>query len=392
MRRVALIYDARLSYDRKVMAGVAAYLHENTDHRVYIEGGFDARRLDDLFSGGADGIVANLDHPLTSKAVPQSKAAVVGFGGGYARGAAGSEVAYIFGNSRKIASMAVDHLMERGIRSFAFCGYAMNESNGWSAERAASFAGFLHQRGLGCSRYLEHRESNRPWSSVQERIAAWVASLPKPVGIMAANDSRAQQLLEACRAQGVLVPHEVAVIGVDNDELLCQCSIPSLSSIEHGTHQTGYLAAAMLDRLMRGERVEHHRITVDPVEVVSRQSTDVFAVGDPVAAAANAFIKQHACAGVKVSQVASAVGVSRSKLDAHFTRTFGRGVHVALRKVQLERAQVLIGKTNLPLKQVASEVGLRSVQHMTTLFREFYGQTPGQYRKRVLTSGPAANL
>src|SRR6202042_2398690 len=107
--------------------------------------------------------------------------------------------------------------------------------------------------------YVDRNETTRRWTSMQHSLAKWLESLPKPVGILAANDSRAHHILEACRAFGLRVPEEVAVIGVNNDELLCQLSNPALTSIEHGTKRMGYEAAALLERLMSGKKIVQRR-------------------------------------------------------------------------------------------------------------------------------------
>jgi len=200
---------------------------------------------------------------------------------------------------------------------------------------------------------------------------------------MAANDSRARHVLEACRTADLTVPGEVAVIGVDNDELLCQLSTPLLTSIDQGAMRIGYEAAALLHGIIHGKKPRKRRFVVDPVGIVARQSTDVLAVDDPKLAIAMAFIQDHACEGIKGQDVVRAVAISRSGLENRFKAILGYTVRGAIRQVQMERARRLISGTSLPLKQVASALGLRSVQHLTTLFGKTFNQSPAKYRKSV---------
>ena len=384
MRHVALIYDARSVYDLKVMNGVAAYLQEGADWRVYIEeNALKDQRLPDLRSWKGDGIVANFDDPRVAGIVMQSRLPVVAFGSGYGWYKSATRVPYFFTNNQAIARLAADHLLDRGFARFAYCGYPRTPTNGWAEERERAFAACLKARHLPCWTYRGRHKTSREWDSLQASLRAWLEALPKPVGLMAANDNRARQVLEACRGAGLRVPEEVAVIGVDNDEMLCQLSSPLLSSIEQGARRMGYQAAALLDRIMSGAPIRRRRFVIDPVGVVTRLSTDILAVEDPAVARAMAFIWEFACTGIKVRKVIDAVGLSRSGLDARFKAAVGRTMAAQIRRVRLERAQRLVAGTNLSLKQIAAQSGFRSLQHMTTLFGRTFGRPPADYRKAM---------
>jgi LacI family transcriptional regulator len=384
IRRIALLYDARSAYDLKVMTGVAAYLRETPNYNVYIEeNALKDQRLPDLRSWGGDGIIMDFDHPAITSAVAESKLPVVGFGSGYGWYVRQSSIPYFFSNNKAIAKMAADHLLGRGFRHFAYAGYVPTRINGWSGERERAFVLRVTEQGCFCAVYRDQYKTSRQWTSVQRALGEWLASLPRPLGVMAANDNRGRHVLEACRVFGLRVPQDVAVIGVDNDQLLCQLSSPQLSSIEQGAKRLGYEAAALLDRLIRGEMSLQIRFVIDPTGVVIRQSTDFIAIDDPVVVRAMAFVQEHAAKGIKVPDVVNAAGVSRSGLETRFAKGFGYSIRTAIRQVQLERVRSLISDTNLPLKQVASDAGFRTVQHMTTLFGKTFGRSPGKYRERV---------
>lgn len=381
--RIALIYDATSTYDLKVMTGVAAYLQEGHHYSVFIEeNALKDQRLPDLRSWEGDGIIADFDDPAVARLVTQSRLPVVGFGGGYGWYVEGA-IPYFYTNNKAIATLAADHLLDRGFNYFAFCGYARSPINGWSQEREDAFVGYIKKRAGSFAAFQDAHRPKHDWAALQRSLGEWLRKLPKPVGVMAANDNRGRQVLEACRAYELAVPDDVAVIGVDNDELLCRLSSPPLSSVEQGARKLGYSAAALLDRMMQGRNPRQRHLVIDPVNIVTRQSTDVLAIDDPKVAQAMAFIREHASENIKVPHVVSAVAISRSGLETRFAAALGYTIRIAIRNTQLERARRLVSETDMPLKQVASETGFRSVQHMTTLFVKTFGQTPGKHRRAL---------
>ena len=387
MRRVALIYDATSAYDLCVIRGVAAYLHNAPRWNVYIAGNnLKEQRLSDLSSWGVDGVVADFDNPNVARAVGLSKLPAVGFGSGYGWYAPESQIPYFFTNNQAVARLAANHLLDRGFKNFAYCGYRRNPTNGWSEEREQEFTKHTRVRGFECHIYRGHFWNSSRWADAQDAVCAWLLSLPKPVGLMAANDSRARQVLEACRVCGLRVPEQVAVIGVDNDEILCQLCSPLLTSIEQGAQRIGYEAASLLDGIMQGKLHDKKRYVIDPVGVLTRGSTDVLPVTDPQVAKAMTFIREHACEGIKVPHVVAAAKVSRSGLEASFKAELGRTLHKAIRDEQLERAKYLVMETALSPKEIAVATGFKSVQHMSSLFRKTVGLPPAEYR-RTMSAG-----
>jgi LacI family transcriptional regulator len=382
MRHVALIYNATLAYDLKVMSGVAAYLRENPRWNVYLEeNSLKDQRLPDLLSWRGHGIIANFDDPRVAAAVMRSKLPTVGFGSGYGWYSRKSRIPYFATNKEAAAHLAADHLIERGFRRFAYCGHPRTQLTGWSEERGQAFAEYVKRRGFTCHIYRGRYRTGRAWAAIQQSLGEWLASLPKPVGLLAANDHRARQVLEACRGRGFRVPEEVAVLGVDNDELLCQLSSPLLTSIEQGAKQIGYEAAALLDRMMAGVKPPQTRFVIDPVGIVPRRSTEILAIQEPYVAKAMAFVREHASAGIKVRDVLEAVSLSRAGLETRFKSLLGYSIHTAIRNVQLNRARQVIYETDLPLKEVAATTGFKTVQHMTAAFAKMFGRPPGEYRR-----------
>ncbi len=336
-------------------------------------------------------VVCNLSRPYDRKvaaALSGVALPVVGIGGGSGWYDPASNIPYLMTDNAVIGAMAAEHLLECGLRQFAFCGFPRTRVNGWSAERAEVFAAYVAQRDCACSIYTGTQASARRWSDVQQGLVEWLQTLDYPLGLMACNDARARHVLEACRTLRLRVPDDVALIGVDNDEIMCELAHPPLSSVEQGTFQMGYEAAALLDRLMAGRRPRHKRHLIPPERLVARQSTDVLAVDDPDVAAAVGFIREHACEGIALADVLKEVSVSCSSLEKRFRKHLGRTIHSEIQRVQIERVKQLLDTTSLSVQQVMRRAGFNYVQYMTALFRKTTGYTPAAYRARKVRSAP----
>ena len=385
MRRVALIYDAKAPYDLKVISGIARYVQEGAEFNIYIEEDIlKSQKLPDLRSWRGDGILADFDDPGVANAVSRARLPVVGFGGGFGWYPRRSRIPYFFSNQVAVAEMAANHLLDRGFQHFAYCGFIPSHTNLWSEERYRAFARRLELRGFSCHMYRGLHKTTRQWNSILASLGSWLRALPKPVGLMAANDIRARHVLEACHTYNLRVPEEVAVIGVDNDELLCELSTPQLSSVEQDAKRIGYEAIALLDRMMRGEKAQQRCFLIDPLGVVTRRSTDILAVEDRLVAKTMTFIQSGASEGITVRDLAASLAVSRSGLETRFKSAMGYTVHAAIRKAQLQRARRMIMETNISIKEIAAGTGFKSVQQMTTLFGKAFGQTPAKYRKSII--------
>lgn len=389
-RRVALIYDAKLPYDVKVIEGVAAYLHANGHcWNIFIEeNALQDQRLPELGGWEGSGIIADFDDAKVARQVLRSGIPAVGFGSGFGWYNPSGRIPYFYSDNEEVACLAVEHLLERGFRHFAYYGYRKGPITGFSAARAEAFARRVRLAGGRLWTHLGPYADHRRWMLLQRQLRSWLESLPKPVGLMAANDKAARHVLEACRASGIRVPEEMAVVGVDNDEMLCRLCDPPLSSVEQGARRIGYQAAKLLEYIMSGRACSRQRHVVPPEGVVVRRSSEVIAVEDPNVRAALTFIREHARHAIKVVDVAAAAAASRSKLERDFQRVLRRTIHDEIRRARLEEVRRLVTTTRQPLKQIAAQSGFRTVQHMTEVFRRFVGVTPAAYRVQVQEPRP----
>jgi len=213
-------------------------------------------------------------------------------------------------------------------------------------------------------------------------VGAWLKALPKPVAIMACNDIRGRQVLEASLAQGLNVPDDAAVVGVDDDPLVCNLSNPPLSSVALNLEQAGFRAAEHLDCLMAGRTTQSRQILVEPLWVVRRRSTDVMATEDRHVAAALRFIRDHARQPIGVQDVAEHAGTSRRSLEIRFRRVTGRSVRGEIERSRLTHAKQLLLDTNLPVEKIAQLVGFGSLPYFSNVFRDRAGLTPAEFRRR----------
>lgn len=276
-----------------------------------------------------------------------------------------------------IAHLAADHLLERGFKYFAYAGDARFN---WSKWRCEHFQNCIRAAGRECFAYHPTKGFSLNDEGQVDDLATWIRELPKPVGVMACYDLRGLQVLDACRRSGVAVPDEAAVIGVDNDDLLCELSHPPLTSVIPNTHRTGYEAAKLLDEMMSGKKVRGETHLIPPLGIATRQSTDVLAIEDRNVARAVHFIREHAYDGIKVKDVLKAVPHSRTLLEGRFKKLLGRTPHEEILRVRLNRVKQLLTETDLPLEQIAERSGFPHVEYLSVAFRREVGMPPSRFR------------
>ncbi|WP_232101247.1 AraC family transcriptional regulator [Gimesia panareensis] len=285
-------------------------------------------------------------------------------------------------DNRAMGRMVAEHFLERGIRHFGVYEIGIEV---YFEERRDNYIQTIEEAGFEVSVFsgAEDSEAPREWEKHQEQMANWVRGLPKPVGIMACTDQLGFWLLDACDRAGISVPDEVAVVGVENDEILCMMARPPLSSVAFNSARIGYEAAALLSRLMKGDPAPQEPFMIDPLGIVTRQSSDVVAVDDPDLARALRFIRENACRGIQVADILKQVPLSRTALERQMKAAIGRSPKAEILRNQLERAKELLASTELSLAQISERVGFRHAQHFSTIFKEKLGETPGAYRAKM---------
>ena len=375
MKRVALLIETSNAYARGLLQGIISYMREHGSWSVYLaEHGRGDRPPSWLGTWNGDGIIARVETPTIANALRQVKVPVVDVSASRLI----PSLPWFETDDAAFAQLAAEHLIGRGFRQFAFCG---DPHFNWSNWREEHFIRAIAGEGFPCSTYAPTRKFSKDDTAQVEDIASWIRKLPKPVGVMACYDLRGVQLLDACSRLGLAVPEEVAVIGADNDELLCELSHPPLSSVIPNTHRTGYEAAVLLDQLMEGAKGKSGAThLISPLGVATRQSTNILAIEDPSMAKALHFIRQNACTGIKVADVLTIVPLSRRMLENRFMKFIGRSPHEEIIRVRVERVRQLLTETKLSLADIAERTGFTHAEYLTVVFRNKTGLTPGKYR------------
>lgn len=385
VRKVALLVEWSRVYGRGVLQGIGKYVQAHGRWKVY----YAERKLSEsapawLKQWKGDGIIARIENRRLADQIKQLNLPVVEV----FEHEDMALIPAVLTNNRAICRLAAEHLIERELKQFAYCGLPGVYS---SDERCREFVAYMAGAGYEVHVYdppSRHRktlidDSEEYELRWEDSLTQWLCRLPKPVGLMACNDFRAHQILMACSENNLAVPEEVAVIGVDNDEVICGLSRPSLSSVEQCPEEAGYQAATLLDRLMDGESPPTETVLIDPRGLVARQSTDIVAVADPQLAAALYYIREHACDGIDVDDVLVRVPMSRRTLERRFAMLLGRSPRDEIARVQLGHVKRLLTMTDYPLVKIAQLTGFRYVESMCVLFKKTTGQTPGRYRRQA---------
>jgi len=403
---IGLVFDTSLGKQRSVLRGIMHYAQTRPRWTFVLD---DAAGLTHhtLQTMHPEGLIAYVGTQKLANRLQRQQRPVVNVSSLLPR----APFPRVMADHRRIGRMAFDHLRDCGLSHFGFLGHA---GHLYSTEREAGFCEGLAEHAAAAGRHIAAPRSSplpstakrgRPRTSrtsyhrylipsstsflrqarrlaVNAGLIDWLRSLPRPVGVFASHDIWGVPVVEACRRGRLRVPDEVAVIGVDNDDLLCQLARPSLSSVVVADEQIGYEAAALLDRLMRGAKYPRLPTLVAPTGVVTRQSSDMLAGGDPDLSAAVRFIRERAHLPLRVEDVLRQVGVSRRSLELRFRTVLRRGIAEELRRVHLERAKQLLATTSLPVGEVAERAGFASVYYMSRIFRSQTNQTPTAYRRQ----------
>jgi LacI family transcriptional regulator len=211
-------------------------------------------------------------------------------------------------------------------------------------------------------------------------LTRWLADLPRPVGLMACSDIRARHVFDICLDAKIAVPDEIAVLGVNNDDMLCELCSPPLSSIDLNAERIEHDAAAILHSMIQGGQAPRAKVLVQPAGIVTRRSTDLLAIADREIAEAVRYLREHACKEVDIDELAAQLKVSRSTLGRWCSKSLGRSPSEEITRVRLNRVRELLVSTVLPMERIARLTGFPHVESLFRLFKQVSGQTPGQYR------------
>ena len=378
--KIILLIAPMRAFDRGLLQGIACYANEYGPWTFYREPphyqsvSWKKKFSDRLRTGQIDGIIMRepekINEIINSKipgiAAPVKKRLIEGF-------------INIITDSEAVAYMGAKHLLDCGLRHFAYCGF---KGMYWPIDRGKAFQKYIIKAGYQCDIY-EPKSLIGTKALLEEELpylVDWLKSLPKPVGIMAYNDDRSRHILDACNIANIHVPSQVAIIGVDNDEFICRPVTPQLSSISMDPGSLGYKAARLLDQLMAGKKCRDTVIVGKPTHVVARSSTDILLVKDREISQAVRFIREHADQPLQVIDVAEGVAMSIRNLQQRFHKATGCYVHSHIERVRVDRIVQLLMETDLKIEQIANQLHFSSRKQLERVFTRVMGVTASSYR------------
>lgn len=382
VKRVALLLESDMAFDRAIARGVGQYIHSHTGWIILMDPMTEAS-LDSLKHWAPDGIIASIRLPAIREIAAETDIPIVGFGSYSEKEDGDLKFPIVSSNQTEIGRMAARHFINKGLRNFAFCGGTEREL--WCQQRREGFMSELAQHGFECADYRPDADSTASMPSAIASLANWLESLAKPTGVFVFFDGWARWVLDACVLQDLHVPQEVSVLGVDNDRWLCELSQPRLSSIDANVETAGYTAADILNNLMAGQPGPAGVSYIDPATVEERDSSSYLAFEDPQVAFAIRYIKEHACDPIAPTDVLKVTGMSNSTAYRKFMKSLGRSIHDEIQRVQLERVRHLLTSTNLNVTEAARQAGFENMRYLTKLFRDATGLTPTEYRRSQST-------
>ncbi|WP_417384135.1 XylR family transcriptional regulator [Gimesia sp.] len=376
--QVAIFIETSKTFGREILQGISTYSRTHGPWSIYIdEWGPQTPLPEWIKSWQGDGVIARVRSRQMAERLVELQVPVVDT----LQQVPDLEMPAVSTDDSLIAKLAFEHLHDRHLRHFAFVGV---EKVNWSHRRRDAFAKIVREQGFACEIYspLSRRQFAESWNGGQEDLADWLAALPKPVGLFAAHDLRALCVLDACRRRNIAIPEQVAVMGVDNDDVFCEVVNPTLTSIAHQAKEIGYQAAALLDQLMRGTTPAQPPSPVPPRLLIPRRSTDIIAVEDPAIASALELIRRKACDKISVSMLASQVNLTRRSLERRFIKLVGKTPHQIISAERLRRARQLLIDTDYTLEQIAQMAGFSSAAYLSVLIKEHENCTPTEFRQR----------
>ena len=383
--RVAVSVEHVRSWGRRICEGIAAFANSRPDWSITIfENGppspTELRRYDGFLWSVADARAASAlvatGRPVVDLVNDGLYPGTVSVGGDHAA----------------CGRLAARHFLMHRFRKFAFFGW---RGLRFSDARQAAFADALAESHFSAEVYLSTGETMRGFLKrdvLNERfvlppdakaVARWVKRLPHRTGVFCANDLRAWQLSEICRASGIAVPDRLAILGADNDHVPCLFTSPALSSVDTATFETGHCAAEVLAAIMDGKRrIDDGPVVVPPSGVESRASTAIYPVDIPWLADALAYIREDVSKSLSAADVVRMVGLSHATVENAFRRVLGTTIQREIADARLDAAERLLARTNLPVIEVARRCGFSTPQYFSKCFSRRHGIAPGVFRAK----------
>ena len=381
--RVLLIISTAAKSNRDKLAGIYHYIKLHTPWNVQLVDRFnDPQTIDNIrewkVHGMIIGRIPDASENVTELAVPTViMDAKMGRYTTYFK-----KASFITCDSKAIAHAGVDYLVSQGFKNFAYVGES--QGNEWYVQRCRSFREQLHALGFSCNNYacaVPCAMNTKGWVQDQDKLVRWLKALPKQTAVFVPNDRQAQQVLEVCRLARISVPVDLAVLGVDNDELLCESTTPTLSSIQPDFKACGYQAAQLLEQLMFLQRRTPQSLLYGAKRIVSRESTQFHSHAlDPRVRRGLDFIRLNADRTISVCEIAQHMHVSRRMTELLFRKHLEHSITEEIQLARMEKLKRLLADTNRPITMLCGLCGYQSESHVRRIFKRTVGLTMSQFR------------
>lgn len=285
----------------------------------------------------------------------------------------------ITGLYEQTGQMAADFFLQKGFKNFAFYGY---KDVVWSNERCQGFCERIKEKGYG-ERFWEYQKQplDSLWYYESEPLAEWLHSLPHPTALMACDDTSGNRILEVCRTASIRVPEDIAVLGVDNDELMCSMSDPPLSSVGTDTKRGGYDVAGMIERFIRKKDCLWEDVVIRPTLIINRLSTDIYCTLDPYVLSTLRYIHQNLSNKLSVESLVKRVPLSRRLLEIRFKEVTNQPLYRYIFGLRMERFSQALLASDAAISELAAQVGIFDLKNLARQFRQWKGCSPAEFRR-----------
>lgn len=384
-KTVALLFPPRVSHLERTVDGIVDYASRNGDWRLVVWPERFSVSVSSLAGWKGDGAIGFIDTADEANAASSLSIPLINLSGSMRS----TGLYRVMIDNHAVGIATAEHLLERGFRRFAYYGI----SGLWySQRRAEAFRQRVEDAGGEYQSFLVGGVMiQRPWHHGEGELCAWLETLKPPIALMACNDHRARMVADACREVGMDVPGDVAIVGVDNESIICELAEPTLTSVSRNNLEIGYQAATLLDKLMAGEKLPDKDILIQPDGIVQRQSTDTVCADDVHLAAAIRFIRANIGHPFDVKQLVANLSVSRRYVENGFKRLWGISPRDYIVNLRIDRAkQMLTDARRQKIESVAKACGFNSSLQLRRISRQ-----PKEYtsdtRKRRVTATPESD-
>lgn len=376
--RIGLVIEHSLAFHRRILRGIRTFATNRSDW-VFTPIAANSHALRLVQPLRCHGYIAHIFHEELAEALRKLRRPVVNVSGVL------PDLPFprVITDHAEVGRQAARHLLSSGIRHLAFVGYHSHE---FSTERERGLREIAEEATVDVHHFYErdHRvkEPTGVWRW-NAPLLNWLSGLPKPVGILASHDTQGAQVVEYCHQLGLTVPDQVAIVGADDDDLLCEMARPTLSSVRLPAERIGFEAARILDEWLQGRKPIEKTLVLAPGDVMVRQSSNLQAVPDPYVAAAVRFIHEQSHQVFTVQDILKAVPIARRSLERRFRKWLQRSILQEIRRSHVERAKTLLVSTDLSMAEIADRSGLTDSRQFSITFRQLTGMTPSQFRRQM---------